>query len=226
MIAPISAPNTTRASTTSAATMPVPTVWATCNPKNRKAMKLKNAAQPTAYCGLSTRVDTTVAIEFAASCRPLRKSNASATAINPIRRGSPSVKASIQTAPLNVVDHDAVDLVRHVIESIDHFLQMVVDFVADDIRHRVGGALGLIELAQSHVVQLVRLALDLRDLLGNAAQPRGLVADRMQQRHRLAAQAGRSHDRVRHIPHARREAAHVEQHDGLGGLLHLFDRIV
>ena len=44
-------------------------------------MKLKNAAQNTAYCGRSTRVDTMVAIELAASCRPLRKSNSSATAI-------------------------------------------------------------------------------------------------------------------------------------------------
>ena len=39
-------------------------------------MKLKNAAQATAVCGRSTRVDTIVAIEFAASCTPLRKSNA------------------------------------------------------------------------------------------------------------------------------------------------------
>ena len=44
-------------------------------------MKLKNAAQSTAYCGRSTRVDTIVAIELAASCNPLRKSNSSATAI-------------------------------------------------------------------------------------------------------------------------------------------------
>ena len=48
MIAPISAPKITRASTTSAAMMPVPIVWATCRPKNRKAMKLKKAAQNTA----------------------------------------------------------------------------------------------------------------------------------------------------------------------------------
>ena len=47
-IAPISAPKITRASTTSAATMPVPTVCATCRPKNRNAMKLKNAAHITA----------------------------------------------------------------------------------------------------------------------------------------------------------------------------------
>ena len=38
-------------------------------------MKLKKAAQQTASCGLSTRVETTVAIELAASCRPFRKSN-------------------------------------------------------------------------------------------------------------------------------------------------------
>ena len=44
-------------------------------------MKLKKAAQTTASCGLSTRVDTTVAIELAASCRPFRKSNNRATPI-------------------------------------------------------------------------------------------------------------------------------------------------
>ncbi len=53
-------------------------------------MKLKKAAHSTAYCGRSTRVDTMVAIELAASCNPLRKSNSSATAINAIRIGRPS----------------------------------------------------------------------------------------------------------------------------------------
>ena len=47
-IAPISAPKITRASITSAATMPVPTVCATCRPKNKNAMKLKKAAHITA----------------------------------------------------------------------------------------------------------------------------------------------------------------------------------
>jgi hypothetical protein len=54
-------------SMTSAATIPVPMVCATCRPKNRNAMKLENAAHATAYCGGSTRVDTTVAMELAAS---------------------------------------------------------------------------------------------------------------------------------------------------------------
>ena len=42
-------------------------VFATAVPKMRKAAKLKNAAHATASLGVSTRVDTTVAIEFAAS---------------------------------------------------------------------------------------------------------------------------------------------------------------
>ena len=53
-------------------------------------MKLKNAAQATAYCGRSTRVDTIVAMEFAASCSPLRKSNASATRISATSSGNAS----------------------------------------------------------------------------------------------------------------------------------------
>ncbi len=47
-IAPIKAPKITCGSTIFGAMMPVPSVLATCRPKNRKAMKLKNAAQATA----------------------------------------------------------------------------------------------------------------------------------------------------------------------------------
>ncbi len=90
-MAPMSAPNITAASTASAATIPVPTVWATWRPKNKNAMKLKNAAQITAYCGRSTRVETTVAIEFAASCRPFNTSKISATAISARRANKLSV---------------------------------------------------------------------------------------------------------------------------------------
>src|SRR6185312_9093234 len=43
------------------------TVSATFGAKMNMATKLKNAAHSTAVCGLSTRVDTTVAIELAAS---------------------------------------------------------------------------------------------------------------------------------------------------------------
>jgi choline dehydrogenase-like flavoprotein len=66
-IAPMSAPKMTTLSITSGETIPVPTVCATVSPKNRNAMKLKNAAHATAYWGRSTRVETMVAIELAAS---------------------------------------------------------------------------------------------------------------------------------------------------------------
>src|SRR4051812_8878498 len=49
-------------------------VPATLVPKRNAATKLKNAAQTTACPGVSTRVETTVAIELAASWNPLRKS--------------------------------------------------------------------------------------------------------------------------------------------------------
>ena len=80
-IAPISAPKMTAGVTMSVWMIPLPIVLATAWLKKRKAMKLKKAAQSTAICGLSTRVETTVAIELAASWRPFRKSNSRATPI-------------------------------------------------------------------------------------------------------------------------------------------------
>ncbi len=68
--------------------MPLPTVWATRSspPKNTgaAATKLKKAAQATAVTGESTRVETMVAMEFAASWKPLMKSKASATTMRPM----------------------------------------------------------------------------------------------------------------------------------------------
>ena len=51
---------------------------ATFSGKTMKATKLKKAAQTTAARGDSTLVETTVATELAASCRPFRKSKVSA----------------------------------------------------------------------------------------------------------------------------------------------------
>ena len=66
-IAPISPAKITAKVTIVMSTMPEPTVLATAVPKVNAATKLKNAAQMTALPGDSTRVDTTVAIELAAS---------------------------------------------------------------------------------------------------------------------------------------------------------------
>jgi len=69
----------TMESTTLGSTTPLLIVLATAVVNTNAATKLKNAAQATAKRGESTRVETTVAMEFAASWNPLMKSNASAT---------------------------------------------------------------------------------------------------------------------------------------------------
>src|SRR5216684_5354525 len=60
-------------------TKPWPIVFATAVPNTNAAMKFQNAAQTTAHNGVRTRVETTVAIEFAASCEPLENANDSAS---------------------------------------------------------------------------------------------------------------------------------------------------
>src|SRR5947209_10586528 len=128
-----------------------------------KATKLKKEAQNTAYCGRSTRVDTMVAIEFAASCRPLRKSNSKATAIKPISSGRASTMPSMRAAPRsNVVDHDAVDLVGDVVEAIDHRLEMIIDLVADHIGPGIAVPVPPVKLLAAGVVDLGCLTLELR----------------------------------------------------------------
>jgi hypothetical protein len=101
-MAPIRAAKITWVSITLGSTIPVPMVWATLSPNTMKATKLKNPAHSTAYCGRSTLVDTMVAIELAASCNPLRKSNSSATAINPTSIGRPSVASTARPCPIPV----------------------------------------------------------------------------------------------------------------------------
>ena len=70
-IAPISPAKITAKVTTLMSTSPAPMVLATAVPKVKAATKLKKAAHMTALPGDSTRVETTVAIELAASWKPL-----------------------------------------------------------------------------------------------------------------------------------------------------------
>jgi hypothetical protein len=79
MIAPSNPPRITVGSTTLRSIIPLPIVFAMAVPKVNAATKFQNAAHATAANGESTRVDTTVAMEFAASWNPLMKSKISAT---------------------------------------------------------------------------------------------------------------------------------------------------
>src|SRR5579871_1184598 len=66
--------------------MPLPMDLATAVPNTNAAMKFQNAAQATARNGVSTRVETTVAMEFAASCQPLENSKARVRIMTKMRR--------------------------------------------------------------------------------------------------------------------------------------------
>src|SRR5207244_5779018 len=98
-----SAAKITAWSTASGATIPFPTVVATATPKPKAATKLKNAAHATAMRGVSTRVETTVAIEFAASWKPFMKSKARATRIKRtimrVREGRPAEQVYSSATP-------------------------------------------------------------------------------------------------------------------------------
>src|SRR3989442_3268944 len=110
---------------TSGCTIPLPMVVATATPKPKAATKLKNAAQTTATLGVSTRVDTTVAIEFAASWKPFMKSNARATRMRALRTSMGGRRAF--AAGSAVLERHALDHVRDVLAAVDRVLQVVVD---------------------------------------------------------------------------------------------------
>src|SRR5438309_1825799 len=105
-IAPTSPAAMTGIVTDAGETTPCLIVEATASPKTRNAMKLKKAAHATARCGERTRVETIVAIELAASWKPLMKSNA---------RASPMIA---QTRESDILEHDPLDDVRHVLAAV------------------------------------------------------------------------------------------------------------
>src|SRR5438270_1721106 len=112
---------------------------------NMKATKLKKAAQATASCGDKTRVETTVAIEFAESCKPLMKSNANAMVISPISTGSARVGSMCVSSSSGVVDDDALDLVGHILEPVEHTLDVAIELPADEEDGRPVGAMLLVK---------------------------------------------------------------------------------
>src|SRR5438876_9371470 len=109
MIAPSSPPRMTVGSTTLRSIIPLPIVFAIAVPNTNAATKFQNAAQKTAACGDSTRVLTTVAIELAASWKPLMKSNSSARAMIPRTCGAMA---------LAVLEDDGLDDVGHVLAQV------------------------------------------------------------------------------------------------------------
>src|SRR6185436_11925955 len=91
----------------------------------------------TAWWGFSTRVETIVAMEFAASWKPFMKSNARAATTrttttvrlmgaDSINRGSSAREASFGGA-LGMLEHYAFDDVRDVLATVGNELEQLVD---------------------------------------------------------------------------------------------------
>src|SRR5919109_5555291 len=116
-MAPTSPAKITASLTTDESTV-LPTVLATWVWKTRKATKLNNAAQTTATRGVSTRVETTVAIELAASWKPLEKTNKSA---------STTMATTATNARSGMLDKDGLHRVRHVLEVVERLLELLDD---------------------------------------------------------------------------------------------------
>ncbi|EAU62856.1 hypothetical protein STIAU_8438 [Stigmatella aurantiaca DW4/3-1] len=165
--------------------MPLPTVLATCTPPPKAAMKLKNAAQATARFGDSTRVDTTVAMEFAASWKPLMKSKTSATA---------TMKMTAESSISGMLQDHAFDDVGDAVALVRGRLDQVVDFLPLDDRQRVHAALE--EPAHARAQRLVRLGLQPLDVLAPREDLVRLL-DEPQRRHHLLDLLGGQHQEPR-----------------------------
>src|SRR6187549_2068382 len=109
-------------------------VAATLRWKTKIATTLKKAAKTTACCGLRTPVETTVAIEFAASWKPFMKSNSTASTTSRATTpkeiwvaviGGPAALAAARRS--RILEDDALDQVGDVLAAIGDRLEQLVD---------------------------------------------------------------------------------------------------
>src|SRR4051794_33085491 len=204
-------------------------VLATDSPNTRNATKLKNAAHTTAHCGRSTRVDTTVAIEFAASWKPFMKSNASASAIrntiisNPTPVALTSISDALCRSASPVLEHDAFDHVGHVLALVGDGLQKLIHLLQLDDLARIG--LLAKQLGERRTEHVVGLGLQPIDLAADA-QDGVAVLQGLETRHRLL-DAGRAGDAdLGELLRLDRHRAHVVQEQALRGVLHEIQHVV
>src|SRR5438034_548621 len=203
-------------STTFDSTTPLPTVLATCTPKPKAATKLKKAAHTTACSGVSTRVETTVAIELAASWKPLMKSKSRATMTMKTTRVS--MRAGRGSGHL---EDDPFDDVRHVLAAVGDDLHRLVDLLPlDDL----DGIARLVEergqAVTQQVVGAVLEPVDLDGVLVEAGIHVAQAADRPV--HRLR----RLDDHVGHGPAGGGRLLDPIDNEALGGRLDVVEHVV
>src|SRR3954449_6428935 len=176
-IAPTSPQNTTVVVTAPASTMPEPTVAATFSEMNAPA-KFRIADSATAKRGDIARVDTDVAIAFAVSWKPFVKSKASAVTTTITRMTSLPIPGSFLGS--GVLDHDALERVRHVLAGVDGFFEALedvlpanhdhwIDPVVEERRDRVAAR------AVAVVPQAIHLDREVRQVLERPQARHGLL---------------------------------------------------
>src|SRR5678815_3233851 len=138
MMAPMRPARMTSFVTTERSIIPLPIVLATAVPMTKAATKLKNAAQSTAFWGERTRVETTVAMEFAASWKPLRKSKVSATRMMMTTTVKDVDKVGRASG---VLDDDVAEDVGELLALVAGVLQPLVDlFPLQDLDRRLAAS--------------------------------------------------------------------------------------
>src|SRR5689334_6256627 len=155
------------------------------------AATLKNAANTIACCGFSTPVETTVAIEFAASWKPFMKSKATASATSDATTQKPTwivfiaARGDGARRPSRVLQDHAFDQVGDVLAAVRDRLERLVDRLQlDQLAHVVLLAEQLGHRGPHHAVGVRLEAVDLLAGLDRRLGGRRL-ADARQQGHRM-----------------------------------------
>src|SRR5512132_2741037 len=213
-MAPVSPANTTASLTTAGSTV-LPTVLATLVWNTKKAAKLKVAAQMTAIRGVSTRVETTVAIELAASWKPLVKSNTSA---------SRKMAMTESRARSGMLDDDRLHGVGDVLEAVEGLLQLLDDVLPHE--HVAGRVLGVevVEVGPGPAVEPVTLVLQLVDDDEVVAQR--LLLEPAQVADAVGRRPGRPVDQPGLLDHGVQRLHHLVEDQHVGRGLHGVEHVV
>src|SRR5215217_349926 len=202
--APTSPAKTTASLTTAGSTV-LPTVLATPVWNTNRAAKLKKAAQMTAMRGVSTRVETTVAIELAASWNPLVKSNTSA---------SRTMATTLSRTRSGMLDDDRLHGVGDVLEVVEGLLQLLDDVLPHE--HVAGRVLGVevVEVGPGPAVQPVALVLQLVDV--DQVGPQRLLLEPAKVLQAVGGRPGRPVDQPGLLDHRVQRLHHLVQHQHVG----------
>src|SRR5918995_3453040 len=205
-MAPTSPAKITASLTTSGSTV-LPTVLATAVWKTRNATKLNSAAQMTASRGVRTLVETTVAIELAASWKPLVKSNTSART---------TIAMTDRSARSGMLDDHGLHRVGHVLEAVESLLQLLDDVLPD--QHVAGRVLGVevVEVGPGPAVEPVAVVLELVDV--DQVRPQRLQLEPAQAADAVHGRPGRPVDQPGLLDHRVQRLHHLvqDQHVGRG----------